>query len=944
MQERVAEQSTENATHDNEIYTLWLNDNWYIPIDQYGRCVGACGEGALGFIVQLLSTDDHGSVMALKLPRMVAETHRENAYISELLSQERATVNHIFTRDDDNKGINIAGLLPANPTFDPLRTPLTIRSLRNEAKEWNDALIFVRFEKGQNPYFCLVKSDLEKVFPPQAKAPKLNKSQYEQIRAISGSAVTERTSRDWEQVVFVTQADRSVADEHHEQNVPSGISLFNITDALSPVQVSQKLTWYTCVPSVAYTWAPHTFQEAIGLGSRGKSWHLNQHLALIEQIANGVSVLHHKGMLHADIRPANIVHLQDPKNPERYYLSDYGSFATTNVFPVGRYDAEPAGTTIIGPVVEGERTSAFYAPERQSGRERETADMAIVVPLPAGDRYYLLVGWKSDFHQENLIDRRSQPLRTADEFVDYIEEKREEHKSKRSPRTSLHMGDRIQLRDYVFELADEECVLEKMQLFVCKKIFWTVYHTKIVIHENKPFERCYAFPIPRIIELPQWSAATDIYGIGVLCLYSLYADVYDDSLLADTTLTTHHELNDRESDWDESSHVDLDSESGVSTVDVQISKSRLTHQQPAMPTTDSGQRDSGPITSEIDNEENWSAVDKLDKGFERMLNYLSDESLFNAVWPKLERIRHQIEVKLMEPGQYTAATLAEVPFVPTPVTHRDAAEDTQDDLDAVQDDSSDQPEPKSLRTEAEAVVTQITSTVPGIERLLKPLLEERTNDVHGNAREQGKVDSNDAESGNVNTTPSATAAANDDLKHIYQLGPFIFFMHFVLRCLHRQDSMTEEQQMLANAQEEERWMSVPFCKDRHEPPNSGAIDDVLARLREIRPLIEMGALKGLWTEKIATFDLRPENEIRGELSELKEEKKRWEADKRKLKTRREEMKGEHIELVTASMNRTLAQIEAATVLDLLMKRSNLISEIRNHFLATLTTFDGSTPR
>lgn len=893
-----------------EVYPLWINDEWYIPVAADGCVVGQCGEGALGFIIQLHSTSRKGGMMALKIPRMVAETHRENAYISELLLQERNAMHQIFTHDEDERGIDIAGLLPANPTFNPLRAPLTIHELRNDARDWDGALILVRYEKGHNPYFCLVKPDREASYPPQAKAPKLSHAYFETIREKSVGQTLGALARDWSQVVFITHTDEQQSTQKVALSEPNA---FNITEALSPAQTASTITWYTCLPSVGYTWAPHTLQEAIGLGSRGVAWSLNQHLQLIENICNGIQVLHAKGMLHADIRPANIVHLRDPKNPERYYLSDYGSFATTNVFPVQRQGTDPSGQSIIGPVVEGERTSAFYAPERQTGRERETADTAIVIPLQNSENYYILVGWKSEFKTLNLLDGRAQPNLTADEFMDFIQQRREQQSKKKTPTTSLDKGDRIQLRDYVFELAEREEILDNMQLFECHNVFWTVYHSKIVINENKPFDKCFAFPIPRIIELPQWSAATDLYSLGVLCLYS----VYSDSRNQPERFVPAIDLSDQQQPL----ATEMETAAIEDTVDLKpweqfgnLSANGGADNAPSI-------RPTQPLIRQTEKEQNWSATDKLDEGFEAMLTYLADESLFNAVWPKIEWLRHQIEKKLAQTGQWTAESLATTVFEPNPKLRDSSGDNPAFYEDLVRPNSNYQAGKRTLRSEAEAVISQITSTVPGIEHLLRLLREQQ-------------------EGEQLDPTPST---------HRYQLGPFIFFIHFVLRCLHRQASMdTDKQKWKDEEWQGEKWMTVPFCQDRHEPAGRGAINEALLRLKQIRAMIDSGALKGLWTDKIAKYDLRPENEIRRELADLQSREKLWienrtqfDNEKKQLQTEIDHLKRAFTqaqEVTIQSVNKALERLQSANRLELLSNRQTVIEEIARYFLDASSTY------
>jgi hypothetical protein len=917
-----ADTKKQNATIDpsGKIYKLWIHDQWYIPVDAEGRCVGVCGEGALGFIVQLLSTDDKERKVALKIPRMMAETHRENAYICGLLAQERAAVVQLFAESSNGQGINVAGLLTSHITLDPLRAPLTIRELRDEAINWHNALILVRFEKSQNPYFCLVKPGVDEPYPPKAKALRISNEQFKRIQELTVNQGM--AGRYYAQTVFVTQPESDGNGQAGgEQPAASSLVAFNITEALSPEKKATAMTWYTCLPSVGYTWAPNTLQEAIGIRSRGETWSLKKHLRLVERLCSGVKALHDKNMLHADIRPANVVHLAGPENPESYFLSDYGSFATSHIFPISRSDAEPRGNTIIGPVVEGERTSAFYAPERQSGRERETADTAIVVPQQNVGTDYVLVGWKSEFQRFGLLDNRARPKRNADGFMKFIAQERERFKDQQAPDSALHKGDRIQLRDYIFELADREQVLGNMHLFECHDLYWTVYHGKIVINENNPFTECYTFPIPRVIELPQWSAATDIYSLGAISLYSVYSDYHSRGA---ANQGTESEEADKEEATLNNGAVQASSvqESGQPANQESLAEAEQLIEATHHP------------TSQVRRVRNLSGSDTLDKGFEAMLTYLADHSLFNAVWPRLEWLRGQIEEKLLEPGKWTAELLATAPFKPNPKLKQRTsdydAEATANHNDTAQNEQNEKA--SNLKDETAKVISQITSTVPGIARLLEKQI----------VMLEGKPEVR------------------------YQLGPFVFFMHFVLRCLHRGENMDAEKQEWAK----EAWMTVPFCRDRHEQTEKNeangkrAVELAQERLEAILNIIDDGALQGLWSNQVAAFDLRPENELRQELEELRAESMVWGREKEQaraskthlelaVKTLESERAALHDQLQeahgeaqglrqrndarTTSINRALTRLQQATLAELLGNRRTVIQEIVGYLLETNVT-------
>lgn len=865
------------ATHD--WYPLWIDDEWYIRVDAEGRCIGKCGEGALGFIVQLSSNRDDKAVRALKIPRLVAETERENAYISELLSHELAAVRDVF----DQPGAKL-GLVGARDTSGPFQRPLRIERLE-DAMEWNGALLFVRFEKGQNPYFCLVNKDNGQAYPPQAVVPCITPALYEQIYKASRTVpiTPEMRATGWSQMVFVVQVSAKAEGSSTEQMATASVqqanlyAIFNAGTALSAEETMAHYNWYTCIPSVTYDWAPNTLQEAIGRGDRGGTWSIDDHLELIEQVCKGIKVLHNKGMLHADIRPANIVYLGEPIDPANYVLSDYGSFAYSNAQPLQADDQRPSDGTITGPVVEGERVSPFYAPERGASREREIADMALVVFPGGGPFCYVLVGWQSEFIELGLLDEVANPKLTATQYQDFITKRRNQFGGERSFEHSLREGDRVQLRDYIFQLLKEEEILGNMLIFECAQKFWTVYHGRIAIYENKTRQACFAFPIPRIVELPQWSAATDIFSLGVLCLYSLYAELLTQQSalvsqeLPPTPSQTHADVTDTETAVD-------DQEGSFASV-----SAFGHHIAEPMPATQTHSKNSSV---------------KLDEDFEVMLKYLADKSLFNAVWPQLEWLRKQIEDKLDEEERqhWTADRLANHRYEPKAELESAGAPE-------ISGATGTQTEQRTLQSETIKVISQITSTVPGIEHLLRPLSEKRNGSV-----------------------PE------------YQLGPFIFFLHFVLCCLHRQDSMDREKRQWV----QDGWMTVPFCQDRHDRPDNGAADKALDRLMKIRSIIKAGGLKGLTAakNKIAQFDLRPESAIRADLRQLREKEQAWSNERYELEKKIKKLeegqkeKERHQQLVKElehSFNDAIKLVEATSVVRFSLNRAALLDEMSTLF-------------
>lgn len=215
-------------------------------------------------------------------------------------------------------------------------------------------------------------------------------------------------------------------------------------------------------------------------------------------------------MLHGDIRPANIAYQRDPVDPRNYSLTDFGSFHEAGPHAAGK---QPQGGTALGPVIGTERASAFYSAERRAGREREAADTAAVISPPGSTSLLLVLGWRS-----TLVDPATSRVRSsvAEEAKKELQSGDEMHAD------TLSEGDRVQIRDYIFEVIKSK-ELGDRQILLCRKSpSWKVYQGRIVVMNDDVFPESHWFPIPCTIELRQWSASTDLYSVGALFLYSIY--------------------------------------------------------------------------------------------------------------------------------------------------------------------------------------------------------------------------------------------------------------------------------------------------------------------------------------------------------------------------------------------------------------------------------------
>lgn len=509
-------------------YKVWLDGDWYIPVDETGRCVSDCYEGALGFIIKIKSVKNPNAAMALKIPRLLGETHRENSYVNELLEQELRSVAEIFQTPGGHDNV-----LYADPNS-PTRGPINSERGSKEAAQYDGYVIFVKFEKGTRPFFFLAKPNVDgtiNTYPNGISSPLQSQEDFERIKARAAGGESE-----WQGTVFVCKANTNTEP----------VEVFSSLNYNSFDHYTHQNTVYTCFPSIKYKWASGTLQEAISLGKRrtmdGKNWGFNEHIDLMERLIIGIDTLHSKGLLHADLRPANIVYLgEQPWKPGSYVVADYGSLANPNAPITGVPEGVDGFTFTLGPIATPERTSVFYSPERGVGREREAADTLVV--LDDDNFYTLIFGYREDLLKKETTNER---LVIDEQKVRAIKGSAKPIPTEERTFYTLEAGDRVRCRDFIFELRQTEKreASKNIQVLEVEKYFWKLYHGRVSVSAKRSdlFVERNAnqewYPVPRTIELLRWSVSTDMYSLGVLFLYSIYMDRIDVSTLPTNSFGT----------------------------------------------------------------------------------------------------------------------------------------------------------------------------------------------------------------------------------------------------------------------------------------------------------------------------------------------------------------------------------------------------------------------
>ncbi|HJP90908.1 MAG TPA: hypothetical protein VJ875_03070 [Pyrinomonadaceae bacterium] len=491
---------------------LYVDKSWFVEVDEQGYYKGPIGEGAFGSVLCVRGSGLPGSqVRAWKLPRLLADTVEENAYIEGILSQESTLVMWVMSEEaagDANSLVRCLDDQPAGEFWDRRR----FSGYHAEVQKQDGHVFFAQFQKGRPPRLCLVNFERGlSVFPEGAESAIEQVLTHESWKKLAGSSDLQFGKACY------------LAEPQHEQ-IRSVSSTVIVGDLRSAGASKQPFSsWFTGISSILWEWATMNLQEAISRGLL-KAWTIDDHFLLWNRILDGVLCLHSNELLHADLRPANIFCIGSPIKGSNYKLGDYGSLSAGEGFAGG--SKLHAGDTEIGPDVGRGRTSPFYAPERRSGVERETADTAVVVFDREQNEYRIWLGWKSQ-----VVDDDGKVKQEVCEAIRQLVPDDPPYQSLPFALDSLRPGDRIRLRDQVYRvkrLVQSIGALDGGLFCICYAKYATVVHDRLTIYtlldpkDINPSDEPQVIPLSSYIELRQWSAATDLFSLGALFLYTLY--------------------------------------------------------------------------------------------------------------------------------------------------------------------------------------------------------------------------------------------------------------------------------------------------------------------------------------------------------------------------------------------------------------------------------------
>lgn len=485
-------------------------NNIRIFVDSHGFANGTVYEGALGFVLMVQSP---AGLHALKLPRLMADTDRENHYIASVMEQEATNAAKIRPSDPDSQE---AAQIPGIPGA--LATLINAHALKHidHGEGGTELAVIVNFGKDTPPRFCLVtyRPDQQTItFEPAGVglAEWLTPSLWREARDLfRGGALTGAGA-----CVTIRPGKASILATATSVSGPDG--------------------WFLGVPSPVYEWKTATLEQAVRLGGR-QCWQWTDHLNFCSRIAGGLETLYAAGYVHGDLRPANIMYIGSPANWQNYALIDYSSFSALRQAVQNPVAAHEHATVVGAPIAEA-RQSAFYPVERRAGREREDGDTVII--RRRNGHWLIHVGFRS-----HMLEKGKSGKEVEAGFSDV------EAKLKRTGATAPEpqngqsqwlAGDRLRVRDFVFSV--DAWTENGSGTTYGGSSAWLVYNNRVLVPltadefgaygnssttsqsgSSKESKDDRVLSVSRTSPLWQWSMATDMYALGVLLLYSWFYD------------------------------------------------------------------------------------------------------------------------------------------------------------------------------------------------------------------------------------------------------------------------------------------------------------------------------------------------------------------------------------------------------------------------------------
>ena len=441
----------------------------HVEIDDAGRA-RSYGRGTYGTVVRVESPE---GPLALKLPTLGSGDDATDAATVGVVEKERADVARLLPPGEDWSVAR--GLVPVRRALDAFAA--------QRARDGSRRALLASFEAKGAPRLCAVRwgADGVRVEPPLVS---LSPPELEAIA---------RASHDWTRPAVVRRGEaRRVA-------VAS-------LDAVVAGPPSER--WYAALPSIGYAWADGTLAGASRAGAL-RGWGAREHLAVAGRLLEGLGALHERGLVHGDVRVDHVMHLGDPAAPEAFGLVEYATISAAGAFPL---DGAREGADASALALVAARDSPSYPPCRRRARCLEGLEIALSLGSAEWSSGRALV----------VLGPRERLLAGGAVRSGVVAEVRAAA-SRMSGRGSAlaAVGSRLRLDDVVLDVFDATSV---------DGVHVVLVGSRCGLVERERFVRRAplaalprVLPVGRATRLGRWDSAGDVYGVGVVLLYTLAA-------------------------------------------------------------------------------------------------------------------------------------------------------------------------------------------------------------------------------------------------------------------------------------------------------------------------------------------------------------------------------------------------------------------------------------
>lgn len=732
----------------------------YLLVDEEGYIQGDCREGAFGFVVKLLANGG-ARPFALKFPRLFGDTLKENYHISDLMVEER----------------RVAWNLP-NPQglIEPEQVGTTVLHVcKNRDLVQNRALILLSYSRRTQPRIAAawpVKKDdgsFDMEVYPKGAAKDIREAVSPEHLAHVHANLNE-----YEALEFT----------HYFQHNPMSAGAFESAKLAETVDLGNSMnTWYAGVPAAVYRWADVNLQAALGRGML-HHWGTSDYMEMLSIIVQGACSLHSGEVFHADIRPANVMCYLSANttiDPKSFRVADYGSFRKAR--PRGQLQgAEQLGHTLTGHAGGNQRSSVFYAPERRSGIERETADAALIIPVAGA--YYVKLGWFQDLLPTT---NKQQGAQVSEKIVETCEKEARELRARlpesrplrRAADKLLVAGDRVRVREFIFEVEAADSFQDGLGV-LCRPKYYVVVNDRICIEEAAELviKSPVGYGIRSYTIFHQWSAATDIYGIGAVSLYCSFVAGWP------------HEYGSESQEGGEEHPVASDRDEDGPT-----EYATPEEEQPAIVQDAAPSFEVEPSSTSTSAGMDAAEQARLEEAFEQVMEVISSVDLYRAMWKSIHEVAQSLFAISLYAPTVSAQEAAALPI---------GWESQPGVLKAIEaQDASDG------RSAREAMRKAVQTLVAGSSGLSSTL--EIARGVCGTV---------------FKSVPHSRVLLQAFRGNLAQ---FTLYLHFCMACLHRRESGLDAPSSQISGRD------LPFCASRlgAADPDERPIDSLQQHMREL---------------------------------------------------------------------------------------------------------------